>query len=439
MKTKTNFKKGAALMAALIVTGAVTAPVFAAEGVKYTELTGGKVAVEKYLIMDEEASVPNVTFKYSIAPGVAQNSDGSTTSQVHAGEAGATIGTAVFAEGDQTFTEAQALPNTLGTQHVADAKDNVTLDAGQKYARHDVAVDFSAVTFTEPGVYRYIITETASDTSLGIVDDTDSTRVMDVYVEDDATGKLKISGYVLHNAADNSTVKQDGTYSNKAEGFVNSYVTHDLTIAQKVNGNQASRDEYFKYSVAITGGIDNTVYEVNLSNADATTKTNKFNTAAHKNAPALRKTATGLEVGKIVDGAFVADPSLGEVEGGKAVFYLQNGQDITILGLANNTAYSVVADAVALDHAGYDPSAVITGDTSSAGSDIEMDAATYEVKDDHITADTTVEYSNAKQGVIPTGIMNSVGMGAITSVVAATGIGMYVILSKRKEEDEENN
>lgn len=439
MKTKTNFKKGAALMAALIVTGAVTAPVFAAEGVKYTELTGGKVAVEKYLIMDEEASVPNVTFKYSIAPGVAQNSDGSTTSQVHAGEAGATIGTAVFAEGDQTFTEAQALPNTLGTQHVADAKDNVTLDAGQKYARHDVAVDFSAVTFTEPGVYRYIITETASDTSLGIVDDTDSTRVMDVYVEDDATGKLKISGYVLHNAADNSTVKQDGTYSNKAEGFVNSYVTHDLTIAQKVNGNQASRDEYFKYSVAITGGIDNTVYEVNLSNADATTKTNKFNTAAHKNAPALRKTATGLEVGKIVDGAFVADPSLGEVEGGKAVFYLQNGQDITILGLANNTAYSVVADAVALDHAGYDPSAVITGDTSSAGADIEMDAATYEVKDDHITADTTVEYSNAKQGVIPTGIMNSVGMGAITSVVAATGIGMYVILSKRKEEDEENN
>lgn len=123
------------------------------------------------------------------------------------------------------------------------------------------------------------------------------------------------------------------------------------------------------------------------------------------------------------------------------MFYLQNGQDITILGLANNTAYSVVADATALDHAGYDPSAVIIGDTSSAGADIEMDAATYEVKDDHITADTKVEYSNAKQGVIPTGIMNSVGMGAITSVVAATGIGMYVILSKRKEEEEdsENN
>ena len=56
---------------------------------------------------------------------------------------------------------------------------------------------------------------------------------MDVYVEDDASGKLKISGYVLHNAADDSTVKQDGTHSNKAEGFVNSYVTHDLTILSK--------------------------------------------------------------------------------------------------------------------------------------------------------------------------------------------------------------
>lgn len=56
---------------------------------------------------------------------------------------------------------------------------------------------------------------------------------MDVYVEDDASGKLKISGYVLHNAADDSTAKQDGTHSNKAEGFVNSYVTHDLTILSK--------------------------------------------------------------------------------------------------------------------------------------------------------------------------------------------------------------
>ena len=61
MKTKTNFKKGAALMAALIVTGAVTAPVFAAEGVKYTAINGGAVVVEKYLTMDKEASVPNVT------------------------------------------------------------------------------------------------------------------------------------------------------------------------------------------------------------------------------------------------------------------------------------------------------------------------------------------------------------------------------------------
>lgn len=437
MKTKTSFKKGAALMAALIVTGAVTAPVFAAEGVKYTELTGGKVAVEKYLIMDEEASVPNVTFKYSIAPGAAQDSDGSTTSQVHAGEAGATIGTAVFAEGDQTFTEAKALPNTLGTQHVADAKDNVTLDAGQKYARHDVTVDFSHVTFTEPGVYRYIINETASNSSLGIVDDTDNSRVMDVYVEDDATGKLIIKGYVLHNAADDSAVKQDGTYSNKAEGFVNSYVTHDLTIGQAVKGNQASRDEYFKYTVDITGGINNTVYVVDLSKADATTKTNKFNTAAHKNAPALRKTATGLEVGKIVNGAFVADPEVGAVEDGKAVFYLQNGQEITIQGLANNTAYSVALESELLDHEGYDPAVKVTGDTKKGEAEIVMDAK-YGVADDHITDDTKIVYTHDKKGVIPTGILASIGMGALTSAMAVTGAGMYVVLSKRKE-DEENN
>ena len=61
--------------------------------------------------------------------------------------------------------------------------------------------DFSKVQFTEPGIYRYVVTE--SGTSQGITNDADLTRIVDVYVNDVTTdeGKaLTIAGYVLHSS-----------------------------------------------------------------------------------------------------------------------------------------------------------------------------------------------------------------------------------------------
>ena len=66
-----------------------------AEGTTYTAIHGGTVNVEKYLIMDTNANVPNVTFDYTIAPGTAQNASGSNA-HVFAGPSGALIGTAAF-------------------------------------------------------------------------------------------------------------------------------------------------------------------------------------------------------------------------------------------------------------------------------------------------------------------------------------------------------
>ena len=49
----------------------------------------------------------------------------------------------------------------------------------------------------------------------------------------------------------------------------------DMKITNTVTGNQASRDEYFKVTLNITGGLPSTTYKVDLSNADATTKVGK--------------------------------------------------------------------------------------------------------------------------------------------------------------------
>lgn len=294
----------------------------------------------------------------------------------------------------------------------------MTLKDNQKYARHDVTVDFANVTFNEPGVYRYVITESA-DANQGVTNDADTTRVMDVYVvHDDDTKALKVEGYVLQNGEANGAVKADGSgTTGKSKGFTNTYTSHDLTISKAVTGNQASRDEYFEMTVKISKAVKGTVYDV-VGNFDATTKENGVNGGTHTNP-------TKLTVGD--DGTVTEH------------FWLQGGQYIKIQGLADKTAYSINEDATLMNNEGYDPAAVISGDnkTSADGAekDIAMDQTTYTVADDAITADTTVAYTNTKSGTIPTGIIMSVAPYA--AIVLLGGAGATIVMRKKKEEDAE--
>lgn len=418
----------AALGLALATAAAGTMPVMA-EGTSYTAVAGGKAVFEKYLVMDKNAEVPNATFNFTIDGDVtALNSDGSTTLQVYAGNKATgtpSISSATFKQGDATNDTIQEQPASVSVQNkdhedTGDVvkKDDVTLKDNQKYARHDVTVDFANVTFNEPGVYRYVITESA-DANQGVTNDADTTRVMDVYVvHDDDTKALKVEGYVLQNGEANGAVKADGSgTTGKSKGFTNTYTSHDLTISKAVTGNQASRDEYFEMTVKISKAVKGTVYDV-VGNFDATTKENGVNGGTHTNP-------TKLTVGD--DGTVTEH------------FWLQGGQYIKIQGLADKTAYSINEDATLMNNEGYDPAAVISGDnkTSADGAekDIAMDQTTYTVADDAITADTTVAYTNTKSGTIPTGIIMSVAPYA--AIVLLGGAGATIVMRKKKEEDAE--
>ena len=425
---KNRVINSSAAIFATIAMGANAAMPSFAEGKTYAGQTGGaSVVLEKYLIMDQEANVPNVSFAYSIAPGAAQDASAGNSKVFAGNDASAvtgapTIAGVTFAVGDTTYTSVQDLPASVNTQNKTDGstlnKDALTLAAGKKYARKDIVVNFSAVTFKEPGVYRYIITETASDTSLGITDDADATRVMDVYVvHDAATNECVIQGYVLHNNANDAQVPVNYTEAKpdgKAAGFVNDYETENLTLAKTVTGVQGSRDEYFKFTLEITGGIAGTKYDVILDNADATTKTNGINTEHHTNPAVITLGA---------DGSATAE------------FWLQHGQSIVVQGIAKNTAYSVKEDKATLDKEGYGASAALVGDTVKGANAITMSASDTKVDDDHITADTTVTYTNNKDGVIPTGIMMSVAPYGVVVLVGVAG-RTAIVMNKRKKEEE---
>lgn len=415
MKKRTIAKTGATMLTMAMLLNGTT--VFAAPKT-YDGVIGGAVNIEKYLVVKSTAAVPNVTFDFTIKG--KEGTDALTTVadgvQVFAGDDTSRvtgtpkIGTAVFTNADRKYDTAQELvPN--GIQVKTGTKDPVTLEEGQSYAKHDVSVDFTGVTFKEPGIYRYEITETADATGT-IIDDTDTTRIMDVYVIDDQ-GDLKVQGYVLHN--NEETVKQDGsniTADGKAVGYVNKMDARDVKVEKTVTGNQASRDEYFKITLKIEKALPNTTYAVDLKNADATTTTNGANTTSYTNAATIK---TGADGKATVD------------------YWLQHGQSIIVRSMNIGATYEMNEDKTAMNKEGYVAtitSTDTTGDTI-ANEDYKVSGKIEKADRDQID----ISFSNQRSGVIPTGVIMTVAPFAAVTLLSAAG--MVTIKMRKKEDDAE--
>ena len=417
-----------ALMAASAFAGVGT-PVLAAAGTNYgTTIEGTKTTTfDKFLVMDKQANVPNATFTYAVTAGNAKAYDvAGKKFQVLAGvdankitmagvggtaEAAAAANTIVFRQGDGSDTH-----DTTKDAYVKD------LAAGKKYALKTATLDFSAVQFTEPGVYRYIITE--DGTNQGITNDADLTRVLDVYVNDASadvdgtfTKKLTIAGYVLHSNVDDEpdvsageNFGSTGAYTDKkSQGFTNSYDTSDLTLRKQVTGNQASRDKYFEFTLNIDKAQPNTKYDVVIDDADATSKTN----AATIEANAGKTNVTSITT----DGA------------GKATqkFYLQHGQQVTVQGLAKDTTYAVTENTE--DY----KSTANTKDTPVVDTKADTEAAP--VDGTIASTDLTTGFLNTRDGVIPTGVIMAVAPFAVVTILGGAGV-VTMVMKKNKKEDE---
>lgn len=417
-----------ALMVATAFAGVGT-PVLAAAGTNYgTTIEGTKTTTfDKFLVMDKQANVPNATFTYAVTAGNAKAYDvAGKKFQVLAGvdadkitmagvggtaEAAAAANTIVFRQGDGSDTH-----DTTKDAYVKD------LAAGKKYALKTATLDFSAVQFTEPGVYRYIITE--DGTNQGITNDADLTRVLDVYVNDASadvdgtfTKKLTIAGYVLHSNVDDEpdvsageNFGSTGAYTDKkSQGFTNSYDTSDLTLRKQVTGNQASRDKYFEFTLNIAAAQPNTKYDVVIDDADATSKAN----AATIDANAGQTNVTSITT----DGA------------GKATqkFYLQHGQQITIQGLAKDTTYTVTENTE--DY----KSTANTKDTPVVDTKADTEAAP--VDGTIVSTDLTTGFLNTRDGVIPTGVIMAVAPFAVVTILGGAGV-VTMVMKKNKKEDE---
>lgn len=438
---KKNAVKGSlgAIALTSVMTMSMSTPVFAHvvfEQPKYsTEIGGTKTtAFDKYLVMDEEAEVPNASFTYAVTAGKAKAYDvagkkfevlaGVDADKVTmAGVGTKTAGTITYKPGDATLNDENALVKDYDSSF-------------EKYAKKTATLDFSACRFTEPGIYRYIVTE--SGTNQAVTNDADATRVVDVYVMNDDSDnaedregnpnpnyggyRLKIAGYVLHSNADDApdvslgeNHGSAGSYAGtKSQGFTNSYDTSDIMFGKIVSGNQASRDKYFEFTVSITDAVPGTVYHVNLQGAPSTTPSNAATITANEGKTNPRTLTVGA------DGTVTAK------------FYLAHGQAIEILGVAKGSKYKVTENAedyksTALDAADLDTLTYVVDAPKP-----KPDATSGTVA----SKDLITGYVNTRDGVIPTGVIMTVAPFAAVTLLGGVG-AVTMVMKKRKSSEEE--
>ena len=359
----------AVIVAAFAMCASVATPAFAAN----TPVNGSTTTFNKYLVMDADANVPNVTFRFTVTAGTAQVASGGSPA-IYAG-----VDADSIAVSDASFTTSDS--TTPGTP-------SNTENSTQKYATKSVTVNLQGVTFNKPGIYRYVIAETATSQD-GITNDTNATRTLDVYVtnKDDTSNELEVKGYALHPSDDSSE---------KADGFTNTYTTHNLILKKLVEGNQGDRNKYFKFTVSITNAVEGTVYNVDLTNADSNPNVNDGTTNSNQ------LVAT--------DGTVTA------------TYYLKDDQSITIKGLTGGTHYTITEESYSSD--GYTTTNTVDGTASSQGGttdDKTMGNSSHEVV-----------FTNHKEGIVPTGILIETGPYILMGAVVIIGLVALLATSRRR-------
>lgn len=321
-----------------------------------TEVTS--LVFDKTLMLPENVAVPTVDFTFTLAGAQPTAGEKAPTSEmlVQAGDANLT-GKASF-DGESTVSDPTG---------------------GIKTATEQVTINISSLTFTEPGVYKYTLTESAATSDDYTVSDT--VRTVYLYVEriEDAcvvTGAVLFDGNA--SAAKTSTVNNLYMLTGDPDDPDTPIVVknNELMLTKTVTGEMGNKTEKFEFEVTVGTPDSGKTY----------------NTSA----------GTTLTAGE------------------KATFELADGDSLIIYGLSDGDAYSIVETAANKD--GYETTIKVNEvneETASGEFDANVD-------------DYTVAFTNNRDAVSPTGIMMDVAPYAILVILAAAG---FFVFARRRRAD----
>ena len=361
-----NIKKIAALVLALVLVLSLTATAFAAEDLNTNGVVGDTdftqdtpTAQDKAVNIKKELTVfnpdkafvygPAFTYTYTVTPGSDGKSITDDPSQ-HASGLATTSATLAGITKDLVVTTGSAGTTTSASGTLAWTNADI-LDADDAGAANykNIAIDFTDVVFTQPGVYRYVITETPATSNTGYaaagITETDGNRVryLDVYVMRSSTyttggqGTLAtdwmIYGYVCFynntdiDAADLSTepIKTTGFVAGTSDGstaiIADQYHTYNLKLGKTLTGDPTMASHEFPFDASWTNPsgqasstfqfivetTGNASITTGTTSVAATTSVNGTSVAAHTKVGGADAVTTSGKDGtpKIANGASV--------------------------------------------------------------------------------------------------------------------------------------
>lgn len=243
----------------------------------------------------------------------------------------------------------------------------------------EAKVDFSSVVFPKAGIYRYIVKETDNKIP-GITYDVKEYEV-DVYAYDNGNGKI-VTNYVVSH--------EKGKEAKEPIQFNNKLKTTTLTIHKIVTGNAGDRERDFDFTLEL------------LANEQF----------AKEQKVTLTKQSKGEKPG--------ATTSVVATIGEATSFKLKDGESVVLDKLPIGISYKVNETKVD----GYTTTAQLLEATKEA---TEYKLDTEQKSDD--TADT-ITVTNNKEGIVPTGVVNTIAPFAALAIVAIGG-SLYFVKRKK--------
>ena len=372
-----NLRKNLGRVASTIVATALlasvaTVPAFAAEfdtdgkidNTDNTALT--EITFDKELVRPETGDTPDVTFTFTM-----QGVDDNET----------------ITDGDNTTVTEDATGKTAsGRVTFGDADDqNAPAADGKIVVTDDVTINIASLTFAQPGVYKFNLTEAidedaASDAyTMGITSENPYSIYLFVERVDGQQNPV-ITGAELVKGS----TREKGQ---KVDKITNYYMTtptgvtpNALTVDKTVSGGMGNKTDNFTFTVTITADGPRT-YSAKKGNETVTV------TPGGNNTYTVSTT-------------------------------LSDGESFTINGLMKDDTY-VVAETEA-DRNGY--KTTVTGDATQDNQTVTFDAVD----------NGAVHYENSRTSVTPTGIVMNIAPYALLVVVAVAGC--FVFLRKRNED-----
>lgn len=422
------------------------------------------VSIQKEITVfnPDEALVfgPAITYTYTVTPGEAKSVTDATTD--HTSGAAVTVSTlpgittGVKVNGGTAGTATSA----VGTLEWTNA-DILDASAAGTANCKAFTLDFSGVVFTQPGVYRYLITEAASEyTTSGVTETTGThTRYLDVYVmrsdvydtAEITSEDWRIYGYVC--VIENEDITPDGDTTTagavKTNGFVaatndgtavkaDEYHTYNLTVGKTLTGDATMNSHKFPFDVAWT--------------ADSATGTFQFaveesNAAVTKTAQAATTSVGGTDVAantlyKVGDADAVGtadkDGSPSIANGGTVKYIgIPTGSTVAVTETNNvtGTTYATTAKDGEADVTLTGNGATISTDGKTATMP-QGATATY-TQTEAPAADTNVaiQFTNTLSLISPTGYVVRFAPYALMLI---GGIALLIVAKKHRKHTEED-